>query len=457
MAVELRTLRDVGDELMRPGAGIALSLLAGSLLAALALVWVIRGRRRPVHSVWFGDHVYDGVLFPVFALAFAVGAHFALRTLIPTAVFRVAIPVLVSLLVIRLTVRVLRRSFPQVSWVGSVEQWVSWAAWIGVVLWLTGVLPAFLEVADTMRWRVGGAQVTLRSLIEGVFTAALVLVIALWISAVLERRLLSQATGSTLSLRKIVATLLRSVLLFVGVLVALSAVGIDLTALSVLGGAVGVGIGLGLQRIAANYVSGFVILAERSVRIGDMVKIDGFEGRITDIRTRYTLVRSLGGVEAIFPNETLITTRVENSTLADPRASVTTTVQVAYGTDVRQLQRDLVPVVAAVPRVLPDPAPAVLLAGFGADGIDLTVAFWIGDPEKGLGGVKSEVNLAVLDHLNARGIEIPYPQRIVHVAAPDGGVVPAVTVAPEATPVTASATEGASTLAPQRPLSGDRR
>ena len=131
---------------------------------------------------------------------------------------------------------------------------------------------------------------------------------------------------------------MRALLLFFGLLFALSAVGIDLTALSVLGGAIGVGLGFGLQKIAANYISGFVILAERSLRIGDMVKVDGFEGRITDIRTRYTVIRSLNGREAIVPNETLITTRVENSSLADPRVLVTSAVQVAYGTDVRRLQ-----------------------------------------------------------------------------------------------------------------------
>lgn len=420
MNVDLAPLRELGRDLARPGALAEVGLLIGCLFAAWALTFLIRGRQRPAESVWFGDRIYDGVLFPIFALAFALLAPFVLRSEIPMAVFRVAVPVFVSLVVIRLTVRVLRRSFPQVRWVGSVERWVSWVAWIGVVLWVTGVLPVFLEAAEEYRWRIGGSQVTLRSLLEGAFTAALVVVIALWISAVLERRLLSTTTGSTLSMRKIVATLLRSVLLFIAVLVALSALGIDLTALSVLGGAVGVGIGLGLQKIAANYVSGFVILAERNVRIGDMVKIDGFEGRVTDIRTRYTRVRALGGVEAIFPNETLVTSRVENSSLADPRVSVTTTVQVAYGTDIRRLQQELPALIATVPRVLAEPKPAVLLSNFAADGIDLSLGFWIGDVEKGLGGVKSDVNLAVLDHLNARGIEIPYPQRIVHtVVAPE--------------------------------------
>ncbi|MEP7301694.1 MAG: mechanosensitive ion channel domain-containing protein, partial [Caldimonas sp.] len=178
-------------------------------------------------------------------------------------------------------------------------------------------------------------------------------------------------------------------------------------------------------KIAANYISGFVILAERSIRIGDMVKVDGFEGRITDIRTRYTVIRSLGGREAIVPNETLITSRVENSSLADPRVLVQTAVQVAYGSDVRALQPKLEAAIAAVPRVIAEPGPSVQLAAFSADGMDLSINFWIRDSENGQGNVRSEVNLAVLDLLGAEGIEIPFPQRVVHVvpakAAPGEG------------------------------------
>ena len=146
----------------------------------------------------------------------------------------------------------------------------------------------------------------------------MVLVIALWISAAIEKRLL-RGSGDDLSIRKMAANLVRALLLFVGLLLAMSAVGIDLTALSVLGGAVGVGIGFGLQKLAANYVSGFVILAERSMRIGDNVRVDNFEGRITDITTRYTVIRSATGRESIVPNEMLITQRVENLSLADPK------------------------------------------------------------------------------------------------------------------------------------------
>ena len=159
-----------------------------------------------------------------------------------------------------------------------VERTVSWIAWGAVLLWVTGVLPPLLESLESVTWRMGGAQMSLRNLLEGGLSAAVVLVLTLWLSAALERRLL-QGTATSLSTRKMVANLVRVVLLVVGLLVALSVVGIPLTALSVLGGAIGVGIGFGLQKIAANYISGFVILAERSVRIGDFVSVDTFEAR----------------------------------------------------------------------------------------------------------------------------------------------------------------------------------
>ena len=420
---DLKELDELARSLTSPGAAAELAVLVICLLAAWGVARLMRGRTAPAGSILFGERVFDGLLFPALALAFAFAARVGLETTIKPAVFRVAIPILVSLVVIRFSVRVLSRTFPGVAWVRTVERSISWLAWIAVVLWVTGVLPLVLDAMDDVHWKIGSAHMTLRTFVEGTITAGIVLVLALWISAALERRLLLNASGQDLSLRKIAATLVRTVLLFVGLMVALSAVGIDLTALSVLGGAIGVGLGFGLQKIAANYVSGFVILAERSVRIGDMVKVDGFEGCITDIRTRYTVVRSLGGREAIIPNETLITTRVENLSLADPSVLVQTAVQVAYGSDVRALQPRLEVAIAAVPRVVADPAPSVQLAAFSADGMDLSINFWIRDSENGQGNVRSDVNLAVLDVLNAQGIEIPFPQRVVHavVSTPPAG------------------------------------
>ncbi|MEO5696045.1 MAG: mechanosensitive ion channel domain-containing protein, partial [Burkholderiaceae bacterium] len=355
----------------------------------------------------------DGVLFPILALVLAWTAQHALHASAHAAVFKLALPVMVSLVVIRLSVRVLGVTCPDARWVRILERSISWLAWIGVVLWVTGVLPVMLEAMGEVQWNVGDSRMSLRTVVEGALTAGLVMVLALWVSAAIEKQLL-RGSGNSLSLRKMAANLVRAALLFVGLLLALSAVGIDLTALSVVGGAIGVGVGLGLQKIAANYVSGFVVLAERSLRIGDTVKVDGFEGRITDIRTRYTVIRALNGRESIVPNEMLITQRVENSSLADPKVSLSSSVQVAYGTDVRALKREIEELVGTVPRVLADPAPAVQLAEFAADGIVLRILYWIEDPHNGQGNLHSDVNLAVLELLNAKGVEIPFPQRVLH-------------------------------------------
>lgn len=400
--------------LSRPSALTELAVAAVMLLSAWALVRAMGRRHLHAASVWFGDHVIDGVLFPLLALVLAVVARHALQALgVPLAVFRVVVPVLVSLALVRLTARVLTAAFPNHRWVVVVERSLSWLVWGGVVLWLSGLMPAVLAEMDDVRWKIGGSTLSLRNLVEGGLTAAIVMVLALWVSAVIERKLLAGPLED-LSLRKIAANLVRAALLFIGLIVALSAAGIDLTALSVFGGAFGVGLGLGLQKLAANYVSGFVILAERSLRIGDTVKVDGFEGRITDITTRYTIVRALNGREAIVPNEMLVSQRVENASLADSRVLVTTVVQVAYGTDLAVVMPALAAVVQAVPRVVAEPEAAIQLSNFAADGLELTVLFWIADPQNGSGGVRSDVNLALWREMQRLGLEVPFPQRVVH-------------------------------------------
>ncbi len=404
--------------LTRPGVLLEAAVLVACLLVSWA---VVHGTRRAVDparqgkSVWFGERLVDGVLFPTLALLFTLAARWLMRGPPAPALLQVAVPILASLVVIRVAVRVLRVAFPASPAVRAVERTLSWGVWGVLVLWLTGLLPLLLSELDAIQWKLGGADVSLRSLLEGALSAVVVLVVVLWVSAAIEARLIAGATDN-LSVRKIAANATRALLLLVGVLLALSAAGIPLGALSVLGGAIGVGLGFGLQKLAANYVSGFVILAERSLRIGDMVKVDGFEGRVTDIKTRYTVVRALNGRESIVPNELLITQRVENSSLADPRVLITATLQVAYGTDLDGLLPQLCAATAAVPRVLTQPAPVVQLANFGADGLDLAVQFWIEDPHNGQGNVKSDVNLALLRAILAAGVSIPFPQRVLHQA-----------------------------------------
>ncbi|MBU6195083.1 MAG: mechanosensitive ion channel [Burkholderiales bacterium] len=331
------------------------------------------------------------------------------------ALLRLGFPLVLALLVVQGSARVLRAAFPDSPMVKRLQRVWSWVIWGGIVLWLTGLLPLLLQEMDDIQWRLGGVKVSLRTMVEGALSVVAVLLITLWLSSAVERQVLTRLAPSNdpaaLSLRKMAVNIIRTGLLVVGVLMALSAAGIPLTALGVFGGALGVGIGLGLQKLAANYVSGFVVLAERSVRIGDMVNVDGFEGRITDIKTRYTVIRALNGRESIVPNELLLTQRIENSSLADPQVVLRTAVTVAYGSDLASLGPRLVKAMASVPRVLHEPAPVVHLDAFGPDGLDLVLSFWIADPENGSGNVKSDVNLAVWAALQELQVEIPCPQR----------------------------------------------
>lgn len=394
-----------------------LALCVGMAWGLGALLRRALNRQHEESSILFGRQVVDGVLFPLLLLTLAYVARSVLAQQIPLAVFKVAIPVLVSLVVIRVGVKVLQAAFSSAPWVRVMERTISWMAWGFMVLWVSGLLPIVLEEMEQITWKMGSSTVSLRTLIEGALTAGAMLIVTLWISAAIEARLLKSAIGGDLSLRKALSNATRAILMFLGLIVALSAVGIDLTALSVLGGAVGVGIGFGLQKLAANYVSGFVILAERSMRIGDNVRVDNFEGRITDITTRYTLIRSAAGRESIVPNEMLITNRVENLSLADPKVWQSTVVSVGYDSDVDTVRRLLVEAALAQQRVLREPSPNAALSAFGADGLEFTLGYWIADPENGQLNVRSDINLAVLAALRTHGIEIPYPQRVVHMRA----------------------------------------
>jgi small-conductance mechanosensitive channel len=402
----------------------ALTELA-ALCACVLLAWVgtlLAHRARRWTNEWsilFGRRLIDGVLFPLLLLSLAYAAQALLAPLLPLAVFKVAIPVLLALAVIRLGVKVLQAAFKTAPVVRMLERTISWLAWIAMVLWISGLLPVILEELDNITWKVGGSKISVRTLLEGAVTASVVLLITLWISSAIEARLLRSATGGELSLRKAVSNATRAVLMFVGLLLALSSVGIDLRALSVLGGAIGVGVGFGLQKLAASYVSGFVMLAERSVRIGDNVRIEDFEGRITDINARYTVVRATSGRESIVPNEMFISNRVENLSLTDSRVLQSTVVSVGYDSDIELVMRLLNEAALLQDRVVRDPEPGANLTNFGADGLEFTLNYWMTDPENGQQNLRSRINIAILKSLRAHGIEIPFPQRVIHtVGAP---------------------------------------
>lgn len=426
--------------LAQPSALTELGALSGCVLLAWWLVWLLA--RGVSHlrdggedsSVLFGRRMVDGVLFPLLLLSLTYAMHaLLLAQRFPLALFKVAVPVLLVLAVIRLSVKVLQVAFRDAPVVRALERTVSWLAWALLVLWVSGLLPIVLEELDQIKWKIGGSMLSVLTLLQGALTAGIVLLIALWISAAIESRLLREATGGELSLRKAVSNATRAVLMFIGLLLALSSVGIDLTALSVLGGAIGVGVGFGLQKLAANYVSGFVMLAERSVRIGDSVRVDGFEGRITDIKARYTVVRAMSGRESIVPNEMFIGNRIENLSLTDSRVLQFTVVSVGYDSDEALVMRLLIEAATAQVRVLADPEPGANLTNFGADGLEFTLNYWIADPENGLQNLRSLVNLQILKSLREHHIEIPYPQRVVRAtvtASTDTKTPPSVKLTP---------------------------
>lgn len=394
--------------------------VAACCLLAWGIAHALRARTRNDARSWgilLGDKGFDGVLFPALCLLLSWAAREVLAALgIPTPLFRIALPALAALVIMRLGVRVLRAAFPTAAGVGVLERSLSWLTWLLAVLWMIGLLPVLLEESEGVRWKVGGVSLSLRAVLEAAVNVAVTLLLALWLSAALESRLLRNAKGDHLSTRKVIANALRVLLMFVAVLVSLSAVGIDLTALSVLGGAIGVGIGLGLQKLASNYVSGFVVLSERAIRIGDVIKVDGFEGQITDIRARYTVIRGLSGREAIVPNDSLVTQRIENLSLADRRVWQTTVVSVGYDSDVELVRKLLREAAYSAARVLRQPAPEAYLTAFGDDGLEFTVGYWMSEPEAGQIGLRSEINLAILAALRANHIDIPFPQRVVHQA-----------------------------------------
>lgn len=406
-------LQELWLDLQSPAIALELIGLVVCLLLSGLMSWALGRRLASGTSILFGQRLIDGVLFPVLALMTTYGLKLGLVKFQHVPVLKVVLPVLVSLVVIRLIARVLAAVFPLSRSARLIEQVVSWLAWGLAVLWVTGLLGPLMDELDGLFFSVGKTRISVTHVIEVVLTSSLVLVLALWLSATLEQRVLSRAFDD-LSMRKVAANSLRVLLLVIGTLFALSSLGFDLTALSVLGGALGVGIGFGLQKLAANYVSGFVILLERSLRIGDFVRVDGFEGRVTDIKTRYTLVRASNGSESVVPNELLLTQRVENLSLESRHLLQTCTYWVGLESDVTQVQALLLQAALSAERVLPDPLPQPLLAEVAPQGLRFTLNFWMDDPVNGQSLTRSRVNIAVLNALRDAGVLlVKSPQEVV--------------------------------------------
>jgi small-conductance mechanosensitive channel len=393
----------------------------GAIAACLLAAWAADrafSRRVPTAPTSRGVELGLGgmrrLVFPVVALLLVALARAALKPYVPVSLLDLAVPLLGALAIVRTIVYLLRVAMGRGSVIAAFERAIAVTVWGAFALYILGVLPRVVEALESIAIPVGRARVSVWDLGWGILGVALTILAALWIGGLIEARLM-RAVGIHANVRVALARLIKSLLAFLAVVVALPLVGLDLTLLSVFGGALGVGLGFGLQKVASNYVSGFIVLLERSIRLGDVITADNFYGVVKEMTTRYTVVRALDGREAIIPNEALITSTVLNHSYTDRRARVPIQLQVAYGTDVKPVLRLCEEVARRHPRVLADPAPFAILAGFGDNGLNLELGFWIGDPEEGTGSVRSDIALELLAAFRARGVEIPFPQRDVRI------------------------------------------
>lgn len=329
-----------------------------------------------------------------------------------------AIPLIGSLALIRVIFHVLQRAFDSEGKSGALlqlsEKVFATIVWIGLALYITGWWPELIAYLDTTVVPLGRNKISLLAILQAIASVIVTLLAALWAGAALEDRLMRVETVHS-SFRAVMARVGRAVLIVAALLISLSLVGIDLTVLSIFGGALGVGLGLGLQKIASNYVSGFVILLERSMAIGDMIGVDKYYGMVTQIKTRYTVLRALDGVESVVPNEMFVSSPVQNYSLSDRSVRLSTNLVVGYETDLERLLPLLSETVSAITRVSKGNAPVALLSKFGVNGLEIEVGFWIDDPENGRLNVSSDVNRAIWRLLKAEDVKIPYPQQEVRV------------------------------------------
>jgi len=394
-----------------------IAILAMAALLAWALVRWAQPRLLATRSGSPGWGGVRRVAFPLLMLlAVLAGRALADVWLLNTHLLNLAVPLLLSLAGVRLAIHALRYIFkPQ----ASLKRWERAAAWLiwGVfALYITGLLPHIHAAMEALAFESGGHRFSLWLLLQAAAVVVVAMVAALALARVIENRLMG-FTQMNLSLRMALSKAARTIFLILAVLVALPAVGIDLTVLSVFGGALGVGIGFGLQKVASNYISGFIILLDRSVRIGDLVTVDNRYGEVSQINTRYTLLKALDGTETIVPNETFITQSVVNHSLSQPNVRVAIPVQVSYDTDLDQAQALMLEAAHSQSRVIldePDSRPTVFLRDFADNGIVLELGVWIRDAGEGQNNLRSDINWAIWRRFKAAKIEIPYPQRVVH-------------------------------------------
>jgi small-conductance mechanosensitive channel len=391
-----------------------LAIVACLLLAKLGERLVL-GRQVGEGRAWeLGRGGMKRIAFPLLALLLMFVTRALAKDWIHVNLISLVLPLLGSLAVIRLVFYVLRISLVGAAWLASFERMFAGLVWVIVALHILGLLPEAIELLESVAFNAGKQKLTLWTVLQGLVAVMITVLVALWVSSTIEARL-DKAVDLDRNLRVVFARLSKALLILLAVLIGLPMVGIDLTTLSVFGGALGVGLGLGMQRIASNYVSGFILLLDNSIRIGNVISVGSDRGEVTRITTRYTVLKNLSGVEALVPNELLVGMVVQNESYSDPKVRIALPVQVANNSDIERAMAIMVAAAQAQPRVLTEPAPMAFLKEFADSGINLEVGCWVADPELGVGRLRSEINLTIWREFKQAGIEIPYPQREVRI------------------------------------------
>jgi small-conductance mechanosensitive channel len=373
---------------------------AALIIIALVTAWMINGalrnyvmQRAPEHwKLAIGS--INRVLFPLSSLVFVLISQLILSGWQHTGLLQLASRLLLAMAVIRLIVYFVRYLFPPSGWLKALESVIAWSIWGVLAMYLTGVLPQLLQGMEDMRFNIGKNPVNLLLVLQALFTVVVTIFIALWISRLLENKLL-RAEQVNMNMRVVLGKLIRIVLLFIATLIALSAVGLDITLLSVFGGALGVGLGFGLQRIASNYVSGFIILLDKSMQIGDVISVDKHYGMVSDMRARYMVLSKPDGTHVIIPNESLITTAVVNHSLTEHKGRVQIELAISVESPLELAIQLLQDIAKQQARVIQMPAPVARIKGFSEHGLELTLTAWVSDPENGVLGLQSALFMDV--------------------------------------------------------------
>lgn len=353
--------------------------------------------------------------FPVVLLVLAMLGRALLSSVgLPTALLELVIQLAFALAAIRILVYLLRTAAGPGTATDAMELSFAAGLWLVAALQIIGWLPAAISLLDGAAIRLGETRVSMAGILSFSLKAALLVLVALALARATEAKLAAEH-GLHAGVRLGLARLVRYGLVGLAFIIALSASGFDLTTLTVVGGALGVGIGFGLQKVASNLISGFLLMFDRSIRPGDVISIGESYGWVVTMSARYLVVRDPGGVDTLIPNEELITSEVKNWSYSDRHVRVKVPVQISYGDDPESALDLLLEAAAASPRVLAEPPPVAHLLSFGDNGIDLQLSVWINDPEQGINNILSAINLAIWRSFKSQGITIPFPQRDVRI------------------------------------------